>query len=77
MKTTGWPVATVLRGQVVMRDGALALAARGEPVRFVETLVPSGPHLDGERHIHVALPAHDPLPARSPHPPTRPATGWR
>jgi dihydroorotase len=40
MKTTGWPVAAVLRGNIVMRDGELALASRGAPVRFVETLVP-------------------------------------
>ncbi|HEY4112786.1 MAG TPA: dihydroorotase [Rhizomicrobium sp.] len=38
MTTTGWPVATIIRGQTVMRDGALLAAGRGEPVRFVETL---------------------------------------
>lgn len=37
MKTTGWPIATIIRGQTVMRDHALTLAAKGEPVRFVET----------------------------------------
>ncbi len=41
MTTTGWPVATILRGQTIMRDHALVLASRGEPVRFVETLQPS------------------------------------
>ena len=28
MKVTGWPVATILRGNVVMRDGELIGAAR-------------------------------------------------
>ncbi len=41
MTTTGWPVATILRGQTIMRDHALVQASRGEPVRFVETLQPS------------------------------------
>ena len=41
MKTTGWPVATVLRGKVVMRDGVLTLASQGAPARFVETLEPA------------------------------------
>ena len=35
-RVTGWPVATVVRGRTVMRDGALAAAAGGEPVRFWE-----------------------------------------
>jgi dihydroorotase len=38
MKTKGWPVATVLRGQIVMRDFAATGPATGQPVRFVETL---------------------------------------
>jgi dihydroorotase len=38
METTGWAVATVIRGNTVMRDGALVAAGRGEPVKFVETL---------------------------------------
>jgi dihydroorotase len=41
MKTKGWAVATILRGQIVMRDFALAAASRGQPLRFVETLQPS------------------------------------
>jgi len=42
IQTTGWPVATIIRGRIVMQDGALvAEAAAGEPVRFAETLVPS------------------------------------
>jgi dihydroorotase len=41
MKTKGWPVAAILRGRTVMRDFAATGAAQGEPVRFVETLVPS------------------------------------
>ncbi|HEX3675162.1 MAG TPA: dihydroorotase [Rhizomicrobium sp.] len=38
MTTTGWPVATIIRGQTVMRDHALTLASKGEAIRFVETL---------------------------------------
>jgi dihydroorotase len=34
----GWPVATVLRGQIVMREDDLVGAPGGQPVRFVETL---------------------------------------
>jgi len=34
----GWPVATIIRGEVVMRDGEVAKAGRGRPVRFLETL---------------------------------------
>ncbi|MBV9571687.1 MAG: dihydroorotase [Alphaproteobacteria bacterium] len=41
MTTTGWPVATIIRGQTVMRDGAVLAEGRGAPVRFVETLAPS------------------------------------
>jgi dihydroorotase len=36
---TGWPVGTVIRGQKVMWDGSLITPARGERVRFLETLV--------------------------------------
>ena len=35
-RVTGWPVATVVRGRTVMRDGALVAKAGGEPVRFWE-----------------------------------------
>jgi dihydroorotase len=35
---TGWPVATLVRGQVVVREGEIIGPAHGEPVRFVETL---------------------------------------
>lgn len=34
MTLTGRPIGTVVRGQRVMWDGALASAARGEPIRF-------------------------------------------
>jgi dihydroorotase len=34
----GWPVATVVRGTVVMRDGEVVADGRGAPVRFGETL---------------------------------------
>jgi dihydroorotase len=38
MRVTGWPVGTIIRGNVVMRDGGLANAAVGQPVRFVDTM---------------------------------------
>ena len=41
MTTKGWAVATILRGQIVMRDFALAAPSRGQPLRFVETLQPA------------------------------------
>lgn len=34
----GWPMATIIRGRVVMRDGELVAPSLGEPVRFLETL---------------------------------------
>ena len=34
----GWPVATIIRGQVVMRDGELVGSPSGQPLRFGETL---------------------------------------
>jgi dihydroorotase len=38
MTTTGWPVATIIRGRTVMRDHALVAERQGTPIRFVETL---------------------------------------
>ena len=38
MEVTGWPVATVVRGGVVMRDGELPGEPSGTAVRFVECL---------------------------------------
>ena len=35
----GWPMATIIRGHIVMRDGEVSLPHAGEPVRFLETLV--------------------------------------
>jgi dihydroorotase len=37
-KVTGWPIGTVVRGSVVMWDGALETLSTGEAVRFEETL---------------------------------------
>ncbi|MFO0594874.1 MAG: amidohydrolase family protein, partial [Myxococcaceae bacterium] len=34
MQVTGWPIATISRGRVVMRDGALVGKPGGQPVRF-------------------------------------------
>ena len=38
MSVTGWPVGTVVRGNKVMWEGSLTAPARGERVRFLETL---------------------------------------
>lgn len=38
MTVTGWPVMTVIRGHIVMRDDELLGAATGQPVLFRETL---------------------------------------
>ena len=37
-QVTGWPVATIVRGNVVMRDDELLGAPIGRPIRFQETL---------------------------------------
>ncbi len=34
----GWPMATIIRGTVVMRDDEIVQPGRGQPVRFLETL---------------------------------------
>jgi len=39
---TGWPMATVIRGHVAMRDGELLGGPTGRPVRFGETLPQGG-----------------------------------
>ncbi|MEQ8345468.1 MAG: dihydroorotase [Sneathiellaceae bacterium] len=38
MTVTGWPVMTVIRGRVVMREDELLAPGIGQPCRFVETL---------------------------------------
>jgi dihydroorotase len=35
MRVQGWPMATVVRGQVVMRDGQITGAPNGRPMRFL------------------------------------------
>ena len=37
-EVTGWPVATIIRGDIVMREGELAGQASGRPLRFGESL---------------------------------------
>jgi dihydroorotase len=37
-EATGWPMATLVRGVTVMRDGELTAPGQGRPIRFVETL---------------------------------------
>lgn len=39
-EATGWPVATIVRGGFVMRDGDIVAKGGGKPVRFNETLEP-------------------------------------
>jgi dihydroorotase len=34
----GWPMATIIRGHIVMRDGEVLNPALGEPCRFMDTL---------------------------------------
>jgi dihydroorotase len=41
METTGWPVATIVRGSVVAREGAVSDAPSGRPLGFIETLAPT------------------------------------
>jgi len=38
MTAKGWPMATITRGRVVMRDGEITTPSVGEPIRFLETL---------------------------------------
>jgi dihydroorotase len=40
MTITGWPMVTIVRGRIVMRDGQVLGEAIGREVRFVETLSP-------------------------------------
>ncbi len=41
MRVTGWPVATLVRGRAVMRDGQLLGPPAGAPVRFHEAYPPA------------------------------------
>ncbi|MBL8531629.1 MAG: dihydroorotase [Hyphomonadaceae bacterium] len=34
----GWPMATIIRGQIVMREGEIVTPSQGAPLRFQETL---------------------------------------
>jgi dihydroorotase len=38
MQAKGWPMATIIRGRIVMRDDEVIAPHLGEPVRFAETL---------------------------------------
>ena len=35
MQVTGWPVATIVRGQIVMRDDEVVGAPSGKLVKFI------------------------------------------
>lgn len=39
-EATGWPVATIIRGNIVMKEGELLIKGGGKPVKFTETLEP-------------------------------------
>jgi len=41
VEARGWPIATIIRGQIVMRDDELVAPARGAPIRFLDTIQPS------------------------------------
>lgn len=38
MEVTGWPIATIVRGLSVMRDGSVLTEGKGKPFRFWDTL---------------------------------------
>jgi dihydroorotase len=40
MTVTGWPKATIIRGNIVMREDELLEKPIGQPVRFTETMAP-------------------------------------
>ncbi|HVV84201.1 MAG TPA: dihydroorotase [Kofleriaceae bacterium] len=42
-EVTGWPVATIVRGRIAMRDGQLDGDPHGRPLRFIDTLAPNPP----------------------------------
>jgi dihydroorotase len=42
MAVTGWPIATIVRGNIVMREDELIGSPLGEPVRFQDTLPHAG-----------------------------------
>ena len=38
MEARGWPIATIIRGEPVMREGQLVAPGKGRPMRFLENL---------------------------------------
>ncbi|MGH6972087.1 MAG: dihydroorotase, partial [Caulobacteraceae bacterium] len=42
MEAKGWPMATIIRGQVVMREDEIVAPGLGAPIRFLENLQPRG-----------------------------------
>jgi len=38
MLATGWPMATIIRGRIVMRDGEVTAPGEGRPMRFLEAM---------------------------------------
>ena len=43
MEVTGWPIATVLHGHIVMRDGQVLGEPHGRPLTFLDTIAPTRP----------------------------------
>jgi len=39
---TGWPIATIIRGTIVMQEDELVSPQLGKPIRFTDTLQPEG-----------------------------------
>jgi dihydroorotase len=42
-EVVGWPVATIVRGHLAMRDGQLEGEPHGRPLRFLDTITPTAP----------------------------------
>ena len=38
MEAKGWPIATIVRGRIVMRDDVIVAHGHGAPARFLEAL---------------------------------------
>jgi dihydroorotase len=42
-EVTGWPVITIVRGDICMRDGAIADQAHGQPIKFIQAFQRENP----------------------------------
>jgi dihydroorotase len=39
-EVTGWPIATIIRGAIVMQEDELVAKSIGKPVKFIDTMQP-------------------------------------